>query len=341
MAYLNEAFLDTLDQLDLGVALVTGDDELQSLNRTMRQLLLRIKGDDLVLSGSDLFVAFGIPPLAPEENQDSRKCEPSGQVLRVNRKRMQVDGRNWLLVQAQDLTGEQQQAKSMNRQISDLLFKVRSRITPVQNAVTLFLKYPDAIAQREAKDLFGISYLELWQLERWLDNLRDFSLLNSGDIGKYIQPNDHDLKELVDAATNSLLQAIQTHDRPVQIRNNIPPDLHAFVDRERLLRVLEGLLLNSVEYCKEEPLIVFSAQERGDRILLSITDNGIGINAEEQGLVFEYGFRAKHPLVHNVSGSGTDLWYSRQILTRMDARIEFTSSPQGSLFTLDVPASHV
>jgi len=337
---MNEFLLDLalLEHLDLGIAVIGADDSLRAVNKPLRVALIQTNGDDLAFTGSDLLTALGITTaFDPNQIQDTQISEKNEQMLRVIRRRITIHEENLILVQVQDLTSERRKNNALHQYTSDLLLKVRSRITPIQNALTLILDYPDNMSKDESNFLLGISSLEIWQLERWLDSLRDFSLLNSGTLSFKLQSDSLCLLEQIQKATSYLQQTLKHGNRKFTNVINIDPSIRVFVDQARFTRIIEGLLINSIDYCSTEPIIEIGASVHGNRVSIFIKDNGIGITNAEQPHIFEYGFRASNAVVNNVSGLGTDLWFSRNLLSRMDGRIEFESTQQGTTFLIDLP----
>jgi len=292
-------------------------------------------GSDLVFSSEDLFAALGLSPLVWLSDNDIQRTQKNGVVLRITRKRLNIEGQSTILVQVQDLSIENRQLISLHQYTSDLLVQVRSRITPIQNALTLFLDYPDSLSREDLQGLFGISAQELWQMERWLDSLRDISLLNSGSLEDRFQPETLNLGEVIQNTLRQINHMMNHPKKVFQVDCQVSPDIHVLADRPRLLRIFEGLLINALTYCERTPSIRIVAENEDGLVRFAITDNGIGITTEEQPHIFEYGFRSNHAIVRAGSGLGMDLWLSRSLLNRMGATMDFSSTVgSGSTFVI-------
>jgi two-component system phosphate regulon sensor histidine kinase PhoR len=96
-------------------------------------------------------------------------------------------------------------------------------------------------------------------------------------------------------------------------------------DRLHLTNILYSLLDNAIKYRRDIPCIRVSSRLDGDRVLLSITDNGIGIDKSYQNQVFEKFFRVPTGNVHNVKGFGLGLYYVKRICDAHGWRIRLHS----------------
>ncbi|MEI9974302.1 MAG: ATP-binding protein [Ignavibacteriota bacterium] len=91
-------------------------------------------------------------------------------------------------------------------------------------------------------------------------------------------------------------------------------------DAVQLTRLFQNLLVNSIKYRNSEPpKIHIAAKENGDDHLISVKDNGIGIDPQYAEKIFGI-FRVLQPRDRN-SGSGMGLAICRKIVTRHSGRI--------------------
>jgi len=75
-----------------------------------------------------------------------------------------------------------------------------------------------------------------------------------------------------------------------------------------------------------------------DRVLLSVSDRGIGIPRSEHRRIFEKFYRVETSLVHTTKGSGLGLALVQHIAEAHGGKVELVSAPgEGSTFTLSFP----
>lgn len=114
------------------------------------------------------------------------------------------------------------------------------------------------------------------------------------------------------------------------------PAVHADYDRTRT--VIENLISNALKYSPEGGTIRLSARVEGQHLLVSVSDQGIGIAAEDQSRVFERFYRVDNRLRRETQGVGLGLFLSRAIVEAQGGRIWVESQPgRGSRFSLTLP----
>jgi signal transduction histidine kinase/CHASE3 domain sensor protein len=120
---------------------------------------------------------------------------------------------------------------------------------------------------------------------------------------------------------------------------NVPDDSKMVTgDRDRLEQVLGNLLENAVKYSPDGSEIFVSIDDRGDHIITSVCDRGIGIPADELAQVFERFHRGRHVSSTNYGGLGLGLYITKQIVERHGGSIWVESREgQGTTFYFSLP----
>ena len=129
----------------------------------------------------------------------------------------------------------------------------------------------------------------------------------------------------------------------VGIHQDIPPGQQLWVNRNNLVHVLVNLLQNAIDALLEktfppgeQPQIWLGARTDGNRCLLTVRDNGPGIDARNAGKIFDPFFTTKD--VGKGMGLGLSICY--RIVQDSGGKIFFRSEPgQSCEFTLDLPAT--
>jgi signal transduction histidine kinase len=110
------------------------------------------------------------------------------------------------------------------------------------------------------------------------------------------------------------------------------------VDAEAIGQALINLVNNAIKYSREERYIRLRVRREGDRILISVTDRGIGVAKADQKKIFEKFYRAENSLLHETKGSGLGLALVQHIMEAHGGTVEVEStSGKGSTFTLVLP----
>ena len=107
---------------------------------------------------------------------------------------------------------------------------------------------------------------------------------------------------------------------------NLPPDTPAIrADEARLQEVLYNLLENAVKYSRESGEIRLQAAPHGREIVLSVSDNGIGIGKDDLPRIFERFYRADKARSSELGGTGLGLSIVKHIAQLHGGRVEAKS----------------
>ncbi len=108
-------------------------------------------------------------------------------------------------------------------------------------------------------------------------------------------------------------------------------------DASQLRQVFQNLIINAIEYSEGIPQIEISAKRNGDQWVVSIRDEGIGIDPDETERIFEVFHRLHSREDH--AGTGIGLALCRRIVERHGGEIRVDSEPgRGSTFSITLPA---
>ncbi len=111
-----------------------------------------------------------------------------------------------------------------------------------------------------------------------------------------------------------------------------------FGDEMHLVNVFVNLLENAVKYCPTVPEIIIKTHNEGQLLIISISDNGIGIKKEDLKEVFQKFYRVPTGNLHNVKGFGLGLHYVKSIVEMHGGDVKAESIfGKGSTFTVTLP----
>jgi two-component system phosphate regulon sensor histidine kinase PhoR len=119
--------------------------------------------------------------------------------------------------------------------------------------------------------------------------------------------------------------------------NEAQPDLFVNGNAERLEQVLMNLINNAVKYSPTNKHIIIKATRLWNCVKVSVTDFGIGLNAEQIDRIFERFYRVEDKK-HMTSGLGMGLYISTEIINAHKGKIGVQSEPdKGSTFYFELP----
>jgi two-component system NtrC family sensor kinase len=105
-------------------------------------------------------------------------------------------------------------------------------------------------------------------------------------------------------------------------------------DQAKLQQVFLNLLTNAIDAIGSNGKIVAASRYSGDKILVTIKDDGPGLSADMLRKVFDPFFTTKDP----GKGTGLGLWVSHNIISKLGGSIHVKNNPdKGALFTVEIP----
>jgi two-component system, OmpR family, phosphate regulon sensor histidine kinase PhoR len=136
------------------------------------------------------------------------------------------------------------------------------------------------------------------------------------------------IHEVITQAVESIGEVVQERDGEVICQLNATHASLIAADKMHLTNIIYNLLDNAVKYCENDPKIVISTQNIGNKIRIGIKDNGIGISKDHLKKVFDKFYRVPTGNLHDVKGFGLGLNYVRIVVSAHGGRVWAESSPQ-------------
>lgn len=173
------------------------------------------------------------------------------------------------------------------------------------------------------------------RLSQLVDNILDFSRIESGAKGYHFEPADvaaivADTVRGLDARLRRAGVALAVHAPPAPL----PP---AWADPSAVGQVLTNLLDNAIKHGGPGPIDVDLGQRDGF-VTVAVRDRGPGIAVAEQGRIFDKFYRIGRDVAHDAHGSGLGLAIVKHIVDAHRGRVIVDSRPgAGSTFTVELP----
>ncbi len=117
----------------------------------------------------------------------------------------------------------------------------------------------------------------------------------------------------------------------------IQPDIEMKGEPLLLQMLISNLLDNAIKYSDKESQIEFVLQKHNPYVLLSVSDEGIGIADAEKKKVFDKFYRVGSEETRTAKGTGLGLYICRQIVQSLQGKIAVSDNqPKGSIFTVQL-----
>ena len=155
--------------------------------------------------------------------------------------------------------------------------------------------------EEKAQQYYRVINKESQRLTQLINNILDFSRIEAGRKEYRFVPTDIGavVKEVVESYRFPIEQ--QGFELDVHVADDIP---EVVVDPEALSQALLNLANNAIKYSGDEKYLGLDVRRDGDRVVISVTDRGVGIPKAEQKKIFEKFYRVENTLIHTTKGSG-------------------------------------
>ncbi len=164
-------------------------------------------------------------------------------------------------------------------------------------------------------------------------NLLEASRIQAGSLKLNLAPLE--ITGLVAKLVDAFRTQTEKHNFEVDFPPNFPP---LWVDFERIRMVLSNLLSNAVKYSPKGGTIRVGGWAEGDRAVLYVSDEGIGIPEGEIPHIFERFYRVDNRLSSSTAGAGLGLYLTRSFVEAHGGEVWVRSQPgQGSTFFFSLP----
>ena len=203
--------------------------------------------------------------------------------------------------------------QSRKEMIAGVAHDLRTPLTSVKGYVE---GLRDGIANTPEKQQQYLKtiYSSTLNMEKLLDELLTVSRLELGSIE--LECKSININSFLDDCADELKIELEEKDFDFAYNNKCDSDFECLIDTERFQRVILNIISNSVKYAKKDVKgkIELSAQTYQKSVIISISDNGIGLEGDNLTKIFESFYRADPARTRTSEGSGIGLSVARQIV---------------------------
>jgi len=167
-----------------------------------------------------------------------------------------------------------------------------------------------------------------------INGFLNISRLEAGKI--LVEKQPFDIGELINEIVEETNFIVTTHT--ISLRGSGPAIISA--DRDKISSVLSNLISNAVKYSPKGQVIQISYKIDDEQALMSVRDEGIGIEPQDIDKIFNRYYRIEADHTRHISGFGIGLYLSAEIVKRHGGEIWAASeSGKGSTFFFSLPVA--
>jgi len=215
-----------------------------------------------------------------------------------------------------------------------LAHELRNPLAPISAAAMLLDM--GSLNETRVRHSSAIIGRQVRHMTRLVDDLLDVSRVTRGLIE--LERSLLDVRAVVDEAVEQVRPQLDARRQRLALHLPSQP-LMVEGDRARLVQVLANLLGNAVKYTLDDGAIGVQAEVREDQLVLTVSDNGIGMEPELTARAFDLFSQAKRSSDRSQGGLGLGLALVRNLVELHGGTVTCASPGlgQGSTFTLTLP----
>ncbi|MBJ7640146.1 cell wall metabolism sensor histidine kinase WalK [Weissella confusa] len=244
-----------------------------------------------------------------------------------------------LVIVLHDVT-EQQRIEEERRQfVSNVSHELRTPLTSVKSYVDALQE--GAIEDPEvAKSFLAVAQDETTRMIHMINDLLELSRMDSGTMK--LETEYVNVGELFNYILNRFDMIIANDDKPEKyytIKREITnSQIWVELDTSKFTQVVDNIMNNAIKYSPDGGVITARMIDRKTEVVLSITDQGLGIPKKDLGHIFDRFFRVDKARSRAQGGTGLGLAISKEIIERFGGKIWVDSSEgKGSTFSISLP----
>lgn len=229
----------------------------------------------------------------------------------------------------------QQANQAKTKFVSVVTHELRVPMTSIKGYTDLLRQGVVGPVNEQQLNFLNVIRNNVERMSALVSDLSDISRIEAGRLK--LECSLISVQDYLDETICSLGPKLEEKSQTLSVE--IPQDLpKVYADPNRLMQVLTNLLSNAWKYTPPDGEIQIHARQEGEAVRLEIIDNGIGINAEDQEMLFEQFFRSEDSAVREQQGWGLGLNVAKRLVEIMGGTIGFsTGTGQGSTFWFTLP----
>src|SRR3989339_619271 len=225
--------------------------------------------------------------------------------------------------------------KIKNDFVSMVSHEMRTPLTAIKGFVHVVLNEDAGKLNDNQKKFLGIVKQSINHLNMLISDFLDLSKIERGLIALKLEKGN-----ISDIVKKSIMSNInQIKEKEIELKVDIDDDIADIeIDNSRILQVFNNLISNAIKFTAKEGIITITVKDKGDYIVSSVSDTGIGIPNNEYNRIFEKFYQVDSSYTRSATGTGLGLFISKTIVELHGGNIWLESAVgEGANFSFLLP----
>nr|ASQ39803.1 two-component signal transduction histidine kinase Ycf26 [Glaucocystis sp. BBH] len=245
-----------------------------------------------------------------------------------------------IAITIQDITGEIELDEAKSQFLSNVSHELRTPLFNIKSFIETLYEYNSILEEEQRLEFLETANKETDRLTRLVNNVLDLSRLESGRNYPFFYI---DVKQTIEQSLR--IYKLTAKEKKIILFTQMDKFLPNILGNyDLMLQVLNNLIGNGLKFTFKKGSILIRAYKicmikkslsPKHKIRIELSDTGIGINKENQALVFDRFFRVEDQ-IHTLEGTGLGLSIVQNIIQKHNSRIHLVSEiNKGSTFWFD------
>lgn len=241
-------------------------------------------------------------------------------------------------VMFRNMRAQQRLMEIKNDFISNVSHELKTPVATVSVALEALKNFNALEDPQKTQEYLEIAQRELNRLTLMTDKILKMSVYEDQGVSLKIEPLQ--LDHLIEQILSSMKLVFEKKRTHLHFEKR-GSDFSLQGSQEHLTNVFYNLIDNALKYSGDDSRLAISLESFDDKIVVKVSDLGIGIPKEYQKRIFEKFFRVPSGDVHNTKGYGLGLSYVASVIESHEGDILVESEPgKGSSFIIKLQRNH-
>ena len=250
------------------------------------------------------------------------------------------------IITFRNITAELEEEGEQTEFISTASHEMRTPVATIDGYLTLALNPQTATIDERARGYLTAAEKASKHLGKLFQDLLDVTKLDDGKIRPNLEPAE--MTELIKSIANDYVARAQAAKISFTFGSaeaagfdpsrRLDQVVYGFVDVNFMREIMDNLIENALKYTPSGGSVYVNVRGDGDRVLINVTDTGIGISADDLTHIFQKFYRADNSDTREIGGTGLGLYLVKQRVEAMGGRVWAESGfGEGSTFFVSLP----